>query len=636
MLNFMRRAARSTAIKVVLGVIVVVFMFWGVGTFTGDTGTWAAVVNGREISPEALRRTAIQIETFYRRLYGENFSPELAQALDFRNRALDQMINTALLVDEARRLGLSVSDEQLRESIASIEGLSVNGVFRRDVYFRFLRSQGMTPGEFEAEHRHALLVQQLQDVVSRSVRPEPDFARKMWLFDNEKVNVSFVRVPASAYTEEVEVSDQEIAAHYESHRESYREPERAAIELLVYDNDDFEDRVEVSDDDVRHEYETWREERYTLPEEVHARHILFRVPPDADEETREAARRRAEETLQRLRDGDDFVALASELSEDPATREEGGDLGFFARGRMEESFEETAFSLEPGKVSDVVETRFGVHLILVEEKRPERVQPLEEVRDSIVERLKTTEAREAARNAAFDDQQLALAGKALEKIAEARGLEVRTPPPFAANETVVGLPRIPDFVTDVFASTTGEVGPVAQGEKVFVLYRVKERIPSNVPPLEEVRSRVEREVRTRKASEQAKAAAKEVHEAVGGGKPLAEVAAARELEVEETGPISRRGAYVPRVGNIEGVKEKLFDLEGDDALYPEVVEADGDAFVLVRQSRVEADPEEFEKQKDEIVERQRQEQQQAALEALLNDLKRRADIRLNPAVASGV
>jgi peptidyl-prolyl cis-trans isomerase D len=145
MLNFMRRHAKSTTIKILFWVIIAVFVLWGVGTFTTSDSLNAFQVNGETIDPRDVRRAAQQLERFYGQLYGEKMTPDLVKALDFKSRALDQLINTVLLKQEAVRLGFSVTDEEVRLAIQSMEGLSQDGRFQRDVYFRYLRMQGMSP-----------------------------------------------------------------------------------------------------------------------------------------------------------------------------------------------------------------------------------------------------------------------------------------------------------------------------------------------------------------------------------------------------------------------------------------------------------------------------------------------------------
>src|SRR5258706_2097643 len=282
MLSFMRRHAKSTTIKILFWVIIAVFVLWGVGTFTGSDSLHAAEVNGESIDPRDVRRTAQQLERFYAQLYGDKLSPDLVKALDFKNRALDQMINTALLKQEALRLGFSVTDEEVRLAIQNLEGLSQDGRFQREVYFRYLRMQGMSPTDFEDQQRDRLLVQKVEELVTSSLHADEAGARELFAFANEKADLAFVRVKASDLAKEIEPSDPEVAKYYEEHREMFREPDRVAIDYVSYDEKDFEKSATVTDAEVEQEYTTNKTDKYTSPEEVHVRHILFQLPRDAD------------------------------------------------------------------------------------------------------------------------------------------------------------------------------------------------------------------------------------------------------------------------------------------------------------------------------------------------------------------
>lgn len=634
MLNFMRRHARSTTIKILFWIIIAVFILWGVGSFRSDQPLYAASVNGETISPKEVRHVSQQLERFYRQIYGENFSPELAKALDFKSRALDQIINTALLRQEAKRLGLSVSKEEVRAAIAGIEGLTVDGRFRRDVYFRFLRAQGLTPAEFEAAQRDALLVQKMQGLITRSIRADEGLARDLYAFSNEKVNLAFLRVKASDEAKEVSLDEAEVKDYFEKHRESFREPQRAAIEYLSYAEKDFESTVTVSEEDIAAEYDTYKQTRYTKPEEVHARHILLRVPPDADAAKEDESRARTAAILERLKNGEDFAAVAKAVSEDPSNKDRGGDLGFFTRGQMEESFETAAFSLKDGEISDLVRTRYGFHILRVEEHRPERRLPLEEVRESIVQTLRVERARAQARDSSFADSQAALAGKPLEEIVQTRHLELHSPPPFAENENVVGLPHLPELVKSVFETPVGQVGPVIQAPKSFVLFRVKEKIPTRIPELGEIQARVEKVLREEKGAARAKERAASLRSQAAEKRNLDEVAQASGLKIEETGLFARTGEYVPKIGAVSGLKKDAFGLTPENPAGPEVYVTGGDAFVVFLKEKAPADMAEFEKKKEEIVKRTLEDQQEASLQALLDELKKRATIRINQAAIS--
>ena len=630
MLNFMRRHTRSMGIKIVFGVIIAVFVLWGVGSFREGSELYAAVVNGDAITPKELSSYGRQLESFYRQMYGDNFTPELARSLDLQNRALDQLINRVLLRQEARRLGLDATDEDIRDAIGSIDGLTVDGRFRRDIYFRFVRSQGISPGEFEDQMRDDLLVKKLQNLYTSSLPVDDATARALYAFTNEKANLSFVELLTSTYAKDVVVTADEARAYYEKVKESFREPTRVAIELATYPTEHFANTATVTDEEVKSEYELHKDDRYTQPEEVHARHILFRLEPDADEATRKVTREKAEASLARLKKGEDFKAVAKEVSEDEANKDEGGDLGRFPRGRMEESFENAAFALEPGGLSEVVETRFGLHLIRLEDKTAARTKTLDEVREEILTKLRGEKAEGLARDAAYEDTRAARGGKPLAELAATRGLKVETPPPFTETEQVAGLPRLPKLTKAAFATAAGEIGETIEGPGVVYVFRVTEKIPSNVPPFEKIQTRVETALRDNRAADKAREHGERIRKELDGGKTLVDVAAAEKLTVQETGPFSRGGEYVPKIGGVVGLSAQAFELTPEKPVAPEVYATSRAAYVAVLKEKTSADFAEFDKKKDEHLKRYSEEQQKVAIEALLRKLKRTADIRVNP------
>ncbi|MET0152901.1 MAG: SurA N-terminal domain-containing protein [Candidatus Binatia bacterium] len=636
MLNYMRRHAQGTTIKILFWIIIAVFILWGVGSFTGSDDLYAAAVNGESISPTEVRRTARQLEQLYRQLYGEKLTPELIKALDFNNRALDQIINGTLLKQEARRLGFSVTDEEVRSAIQGIQGLNVDGRFQREVYFRYLRAQGVTAAEFEAQEKDRLLGLKVQELVNTSIRSDETGARELFGFQNEKANLKFVRVKGSDLVKEITPSEAELAKYYEEHREAFREPERVGIDFVSYEAKDFAKGVQLSDAEVEQEYNTYKTERYSEPEEVHARHVLLAVAPGADDKQRDAARERATAVLERLKKGEDFAAVAKEVSEDTANKNQGGDLGFIGRGRTEEAFENAAFGLQPGELSAVVETRFGFHIIKVDDRKAAREKPFAEVRDEIARSLSADRAHAAARDAAFVDAEKASGGAPLAELAKARGLTVENPPPFAEHEEIRGLGFQQELSRVAFATPPGQAGSVTQVGEELILFRVREKLQTRVPDLGEIRDKVETAVRNEQSTVKARERAEAIRKQLGDKKTLEDVAAAEKLTVEETGPFTRSGDYVPRIGSAPELKKQVFTLGAARPMAPEVTVVSGDAYVVVLKERMPADMAEFEKKKQELVKRHLDEQRQAAMTALLDQLKRRAKIQINPAALASI
>ncbi len=445
-----------------------------------------------------------------------------------------------------------------------------------------------------------------------------------------------MRVKGSDLAKEIKPSDAELAKYYEEHQEAFREPERVGIDYVSYNPKDFAKGGQVSDADIEQEYNAFKAERYTEPEEVHARHVLLTVARDADDKQRDAVRARATAVLERLKKGEDFAAVAKEVSEDKANKDKGGDLGFIRRGNAEEAFESAAFALQAGELSGVVETRFGFHVIRVDERKAPREKPLAEVRDEIAETLRTDRARNAARDAVFADAEKASTGTSLAELAKARGLEVENPPLFAEHEEIRGLGFQRELSKAAFATPPGQTGPVTEVGEALVLFRVREKLQSRVPPLADIRDKVETAIRDEQATAKARERAEAMRKLLAENKTLEEVATVEKLTVEETGLFTRAGDYVPRIGSSPELKKEAFQLSAASPVAPDVTVVGGDAYVVVFKDRQPADMAEFEKKKAELVKRHLDDQRQAAMTALINQLKRRATIRINSAALAAV
>src|SRR5262249_7907507 len=198
--------------------------------------------------------------------------------------------------------------------------------------------------------------------------------------------------------------DEELQKYLDAHADRYRTPTTVRARYVTYKRNEFAAQVEPTDGEIAEYYELHKDERFTDPEEVHARHVLVKVASDATPEAREAARKKAADLLARVKAGEDFAAIASANSDDPGSAANGGDLGFFPHGRMTPAFENAAFELQPGAVSDVVETPFGFHLVKLEEHREAKVKPLAAVRDEIVTTLKNEGGMDRARKQAEADR----------------------------------------------------------------------------------------------------------------------------------------------------------------------------------------------------------------------------------------
>jgi len=630
MLKFIRRNASATWVKVLFGLLAAVFIYWGVEVGLTGTSRYNAVakVNGKPITEKDLERAEENVRQFYRTLYGEQFRPELLQGMDIRGQALDRLIRTELMYQEAQRLGLEATDEEVRNFIAKMDTFRPEGRFDREFYLRVLRANRLTPAEFEESVRRDILVNKLQGIVLAGVQVSEDDLRQRFRYEKEQVRVAFVEFDATKLVNEVELAPGEAEKYFEDHKEEFREPERVRVEYIAYPIEKFLARAEVSDADIQAYYEK-HEEEYRLPERVHARHILFRVDPKATSEQKESIRKRAAEVLEKARQGEDFSQLAQKYSEDPGSGPQGGDLGFFPRGQMVPAFEAVAFSLPPGTVSDLVETNFGFHIIKVEAKEEARTQPLDEVRDSIREKLQKEKARQLAQDQAGKDRSRAANGESLAEIARSSGLELKAPAPFAEHDLVEGLGSNHPLSRAAFQTQAGEVGPVVSTAEGFVVFKVSERIPSAIPPFAAVQAKVQEQARLEKARERARQMAEELLEEAKKS-TLRSAAQAKGLEVDETSPFTREGAFVPRIGDSEEIKQAAFGLTKDAALAGRVFQV-GDSFVVIELvERTEPSEEEFAQQKEQLAQQVIAQRRAHVLEEFANYLQSKAKIDLHP------
>lgn len=630
MLKFIRRNASATWVKILFGILAAVFIYWGIGVGLSNGSRYNAVarVNGKPITDKDLERAEENIRNFYRSLYGDQFRAEMLQGIDIRSQALERLIRTELFFQEAQRLGLEATDSEVRDVIAKMDSFQRDGRFDRDFYIRVLRANRLTPAEFEDSVRRDILVNKLQDVVLAGVQASEDDLRRRFQYEQEKVRLAFVEFDAAQMADDITLSKAEVEQYYQEHRESFREPERARVEYIVYEEEQFLPRAEVSDEEIAKYYET-HESEYRSPERVHARHILFRVQPNATREQKEAVRKRAAEILQKARQGEDFAELAKTYSEDPGSGPQGGDLGFFPRGQMVPAFDAVAFALPPGTISDLVETNFGFHIIKVEAKEESRTQPLEEVREGIRTKLQREKARELAQQQAAADRTRAANGEALTQIAQAQGLSVKLPPPFAEQETIEGLGSNHPLARAAFRTNAGEVGPVVSGSNEFLVFKVLERIPSTIPELATIENKVASEAKLARARERARQKAEALLEEANKSN-LQAAAAAQQQKIEETGEFTREGSFIPRLGDQTELKQVAFTLNSERPLAPKVYQV-GDSFVVAALlERTEPSEEEFAARKEELMQQVIAQRRAHALEEFANYLQAKAKIDVRP------
>lgn len=630
MLEFMRKRARSSIIKVLFSIIVLVFIFWGVGgQVNGSRPDVVANINGHAISPREFQRAYENVKAAYLEAYKDRLTPEILKTLDLKRQTLEQLIDAKLLEGEATRLGFVVTDEDVRQTIAAMPAFQADGQFSPAQYTRVLRFYQATPGEFEEEQRALLVSKKLQSLVSDAAQVTDEDVQDLYRLGTEKVSLSFIQISSADLLPQVTLDKKEAEDYYNSHREAFRQPERIRFSYVAYPASHFTADVQISEQEISDFYNDNKESRFTSLERVQASHILFSLSADATADDKAKARVTAAEVLTRARNGEDFATLAKAYSQDTATASKGGDLGTFARGRMVKAFEDAAFNLKAGEISELVETPFGLHIIKVEAVLPEQARPLEEVKEEIRQELTQERARQLARSRAATDRGKIQNGASLTEVAQASGLAVVDTPLVARDETIPNLGRQPTLMEAAFSLPLQQVSEPLEGGDVWYLLSPQEKIASAIPDFVAVAEEAEKRSRSEKAEKLAKEKADTLLARVKETKDLAAVAAQEHLKVEETDPFTRQGGYIPKIGTLPDLKKAAFRLTAENPVVPQTYLWGGNAVVAVLKERIASNQQDFEKQKEAIRVELLARRQEAVVGELISYLKKRATITYN-------
>lgn len=597
------------------------------GYGSGGSG-YAAKVGDQTVSLAEFRVASQNLERQYREVYGERFTPEAAKQMKLPIQALDRVIAQKILLGEAKRMGLATSDRELRRSILALPAFKDDqGDFIGDqAYNELLRGNDRTPESFERELREQLTIEKLTQAIQETVTVPDAEVERSYRQQSEKAKIRFVLLPTARFQAgTMPATPAEIKTYFDAHREEFRLPEQRIADYVLVDTGKAMAAAVVSEADARAYYDGHASE-FAQEEQVRARHILLQVN---DKRTEAQALSEAQAIKARLQKGEDFAKIAAEKSEDPGSKEQGGDLGFFGRGRMIKEFEDAAFAAKPGELVGPVKTSFGVHLIKVEEHRPGGQLAFEQARAQIENRKRSERAQSAAENKAKElhdrlakqsDLDLAKLKAAIEGDALAT---VESTPPFGRDEPVPGIGRGTPFAAAVFGLEKGKVSDPIRVPRGWVLAIVREAKPSRLPELAEaeakVRDAIARERGTSRAMEEAQKARGQIAE----GKSLDEVAKSLGLEARESNEFAPSG-FIGGLGYIGPVSEAAFKLNQGEYGGPIATPQGPVIFQLTEKKGYDAA--EFAQQKDQIRDTLRREAVNKLLASLVE--QRRGELKV--------
>lgn len=547
MLDRMRR--HKNWLKWSLFIVVVAFVFLYIPDFLRDpqaagANDVVASVEGRDITVSRFRRVYQQQMQAYRSAYGANMDEKLLKQLGIDQRIVQQLVEEEAALAEAKRIGISASDVEVRERILALPAFQENGQFIGDQRYRQLlqmQNPPMRPADFEDQVRRSITVEKLTGALTDWITVgdaelDTEFRRR-----NEKVKLAVINFPADKFRDAAAATDADVAAHFEQHKDQYKLPEKRKVRYALVDAQAMRERVQIQPRDVQGFYEE-NQQQYSTPEQVRASHILLKT--EGKDEA--VVQKQAEDLLAKLKAGADFAALANKFSEDDANSKKGGDLDFFGKGQMAPEFEKAAFATEPGQISDVVKTQFGFHIIKTTEKRAPQTRSLDEVRAQIEDQLKWQRAQDEAQRIADDVAGKLKAPSDLDTVGKPRGLTVGESGFFARDEPIAGIGMAPAVAERAFELEENAVSDAIRTPQGFAFIAVTGTQAAKVPTLDEVKTRVREDVLKQKAVDAARQMAASLAAQLKSG-DFDAAAKSAGLDVKTTDLIAR-GAPIAEAG----------------------------------------------------------------------------------------
>jgi peptidyl-prolyl cis-trans isomerase D len=632
----------SGILLVICAAMVITFIPGGLTSeLTGQPGKGVvAKVDGSEISSDEVRQSARQMAQQDAQRYGEmaqKLMPFLIQQETIR--AVDQMIDRQALLSAARRMGLRVSPEEVKDELQHGRYAATffpGGNFIGQVeYEDMLQRANLTAPKFEQSVGDDILLTKLQALISGSASASENEIHSQFMKDNSKVKFEYAVLKQDDLRKGLHPTDEELKAFYESHKGSYANsvPEKRKVKYAIVETGKAAADVQVTSDDLRTYYDQHRDQ-YRMPEQVKVSHILIKTPlpgPDGkvDEKGVAEARHRAEDLLQQLKSGAKLEDLAKKYSEDTGSAKQDGSLGWIGKGQTVPEFEKTAFSLSKGQMSDLVKSSYGFHIIRVDDKREAHVRTLDEVKPEIEPVIKHQKGQQIAQKKA-DALMKQARTQGLDAAAATLGVPVITSDFFSRKDNLPGLGPANQFMDAVFASAENsppDMAPASQGITVFQLLGVK---PASTPTFEEIRSRVEDEFKNERSSTLLSQKVQELSDRAKAEHDLKR--AAKELGATvKTSDFVLPDGQVPDVGSMSGQAAAAFTMKPGEISGP--ISSGANAVVLSVLENQQPTDADFTAKRDQIRDQlllgKQEERFKLFVSSLVDEMTRSGKIRRN-------
>ena len=636
MLSIIREHADSWMIKAILWLIIfafigTIFYSWGMGGSSGSSGGVIASVNGEKIRQGEYERTFNNLVDFYRQQFKNQFSNDMIKKLDLKNQALEALIQKKILLIEAGKQNIQVSNEEVISYIKKIPAFQNNKKFSEPAYRNYIKSQRLTPGEFEETQRETLLLDKLEKIFRTHSKASKSEVLKEFRNQEDKVKLEYVRFTNDNFESKTTISDQALKDYFQANKSKFEIPPQIRVEYVKVEPKKYQSQIEPREEDIEEYYQT-KIANFSVKKKYKASHILTSLKPsdiqgDITEEEKqkqadEKAKLKSNELLERLNKGADFSEMAKKHSDDPSSGANGGSLGEFPEGTMVSAFEKALDKLKPGEISKPVLSPFGYHIIKLESMEKKRIKPLSEVKDEIIQALKEIKARQRVKRIIKRIHQAAQQDGNLSKAAQGHELQTAETDFFSReNHVLLEIGNQPEFFNTAFSLEKNKVSePIITPEVSFVL-KVTEEKPKYIPELSEVQEKVKEALVESNNEAATLKKFEELKEKLARDKDLEKVIKGYDISVRNT-PFFSKAESIPGIGNIDEIKEKAFAMKTGEFGSAKV----RDRFYLYKLADIEKAGEPDSEQTKQITNKIKIEKSRQAFQEWIENLKMGAEI----------
>jgi peptidyl-prolyl cis-trans isomerase D len=614
--------SRKTGLRILLGAVVLVLggsmLLYLVpqtpGTGEASSTDTIAKVGDETVSTAEVRQQLAEIQQ-------RNQVPKQLESL-YARQILNQLIFQKEMEYEAKRLGIRVSDQEQADRIRQFLPTAYNGdtFVGRDRYASEVQARfQLTVPVFEELIRQGLLQDKFRKLVTDGVSVGPSELQDEFKYKNEKVKLDYAFIKPEDLEAKITPDEAEIKAAFEKNRSRYQVPEKRVARYGLIDLNQLRQTAQVSDDELKAQYQQ-NIQQYQVPSRVHVEHILLMTVGKTDAEVEEI-RQKAEDVLKQAKKGAKFEDLAKKYSEDPGTKDKGGDLGWLTQGQTVPEFEKTAFGLDIGKMSDLVKTQYGFHIIKVLDKETAHTKPFEEVKDSIKTPLLLAKADKLASDES--DQLSATIRRSnkvsLDDLGKQFHLTLGETRPVTAVDPILELGNSKEAKEAIFRLHQDELSLPIRTDRGYLVLSVKQIQPTHPGSLEEVRDKIVTELKQQKSTELARAKAEDLAKRVKAGEKFDAAAKSLGLEAKSSDLFARNGSIS---GAVSGKQvSAAFQLKTGDVGAP--LNLGANWFVYRVAEKQEPNPADFEKQKKELTDQVLQTKRNLAFEAFRTSLETR-------------